>query len=229
MNSNSNRVNLSGKSKKRTELYSGLVEVDRDKDKPSSSSRAGSSGASGSAVSSEAARAAAYQALLAQQQAAAQSSYQRSLAALNATYAQRARQMQAGYQDTLAQLQRQYESGAGQLNAKTENALQQAYLNYMLGLRDLPQQLAALGINGGGSQSQLAGLKNSYGNTRGQLERERVDGLSALLNTLNEGKSSALADYRNALAEDEARRMAYQLELEQNLASELAKIFSAAL
>ena len=118
MNSNSNQVNLSGKSKKRTGLYSGLVEVDIDKDKPSRSSRAGSSSASGSAVSSEAARAAAYQALLAQQQAAAQSSYQRSLAALNATYAQRAQQMQAGYQDTLAQLQRQYESGASQLNAQ---------------------------------------------------------------------------------------------------------------
>ena len=221
MNSNSNRVNLSGKSKKRTELYSGLVEVDRDKDKPSSSSRAG---AFGSAVSSEAARAAAYQALLAQQQAAAQSSYQRSLAALNATYAQRARQMQAGYQDTLARLQRQYESGASQLNAKTENALQQAYLNYMLGLRDLPQQLASLGVTGGSSESRLAGLRNGYGNTRLELERERGDSLADLLAVLSEGRSDALSDYRQTMAEDEARRLAYQMELEQNLAAALASL-----
>ena len=181
------------------------------------------------AAARAAARAAAYQSLLAAQRQAAQDSYQRSLAALNATYTQRAAQRQAGYQDTLKLLQQQYDAGAAQLDAQTGSALQQAYLSYMLSLRDLPQQLAALGINGGGSESRLAGLKNSYGASRSQLEAERLSGLAALLSTLNEGKADALADYRSALAEDEARRMAYQLELEQNLASELAKIFSAAL
>lgn len=181
------------------------------------------------AAAAAAARAAAYQSLLAAQQQAAQGSYDRSLAALNATYAQRAQQMEAGYQDTLGRLQRQYDAGAAQLNAQTGGALQQAYLSYMLSLRDLPQQLAALGINGGGSESRLAGLKNGYGASRSQLETERLSGLAALLNTLNEGKADALADYRAALAEDEARRLAYQLELEQTLASELARIFSAAM
>ena len=189
--------------------------------KPSSSSGSSSRGPSSSGASSAAA---AQQAALAAARAAAQQSYQNQLAALEKAYADRAALWQQNYQNTIAKLEGDYKAGASAVDANTDRALQQAYVAYMLALRDLPQQLASLGVTGGSSESRLAGLRNGYGNTRLELERERGDSLADLLAVLSEGKSDALSDYRQTMAEDEARRLAYQMELEQNLAAALASL-----
>ena len=180
---------------------------------------------------------AAYQSLLDQQraraeeaarqkQAAAQAAYDKNMGYLTDAYARRGELLQGNYNDTLAQLQEQYDYGARGVNENADRAQQQAYLNYMLSKRDLPQQLAALGINGGASESRLAGLYNSYGNARNAVDTGRNGDLASLLNTLNQNKSSALQAYNSALSDDDARRLAYQMELEQNLANGTAQILS---
>ena len=182
----------------------------------------------GSSGSSAAARQAA--ALAAQQAAqqaardAAQNSYNNQMAALEKTYADRAALWQQNYQDALGRLEGDYQAGAAALDANTGRALQQAYVAYMLALRDLPAQLAALGVTGGSSESRLAGLRNDYGNARIELERQRSSDLAELLATLNAGRSEALGDYQQLMAEDASRRLAYQMELEQALAKALASL-----
>ncbi|MBC5582545.1 hypothetical protein H8S23_13615 [Anaerofilum sp. BX8] len=145
---------------------------------------------------------------------------------LTDAYARRGELLQGNYNDTLTQLQGQYDYGAQGVNENADRAQQQAYLNYMLSKRDLPQQLAALGINGGASESRLAGLYNSYGNARNAVDTGRNSDLASLLNTLNQNKSSALQAYNSALSDDDARKLAYQMELEQNLANGTAQILS---
>lgn len=196
----------------------------------SSSSGGSSSGSGGSSAS-------AYQTLLVQQQAraeqlaaqkqaAAQAAYDKNMAALNNAYAQRGDLLKQNYEDTLAQLQGQYDYGAGQVNQNADRAQQQAYINYMMSKRDLPQQLAALGLTGGASESRLAGLYNNYGNARNEVDTGRNNDLASLLQTLNQNKSAALQNYNTAISDDEARKLAYQMELEQNLANQTADILT---
>lgn len=162
--------------------------------------------------------------LAAQRQAAAQAAYDKNMAALNSAYAQRGDLLKKNYDDTLAQLQGQYDYGAQQVNDNADRAQQQAYINYMMSKRDLPQSLAALGLTGGASESRLAGLYNNYGNARNAVDTERNGSLASLLQTLNQNKSDALQNYNTALSDDEARKLAYQMELEQNLANQTADI-----
>lgn len=162
--------------------------------------------------------------LAAQRQAAAQAAYDKNMAALNNAYAQRGDLLKKNYDDTLAQLQGQYDYGAQQVNQNADRAQQQAYINYMMSKRDLPQQLSAMGLTGGASESRLAGLYNSYGNARNEVDTGRNSDLASLLQTLNQNKSTALQNYNSALSDDEARKLAYQMELEQNLANQTADI-----
>lgn len=180
---------------------------------------------------------AAYQSLLEQQRArqedaarlkqqAAQAAYDKNMGYLTDAYAKRGELLKGNYDDTLAQLQGQYDYGAQGVNQNADRAQQQAYINYMMSKRDLPQQLSALGINGGASESRLAGLYNSYGNARNEVDTGRNSDLAMLLNTLNQNKSSALQNYNSAMSDDDARKLAYQMELEQNLSNGTAQILT---
>ena len=180
---------------------------------------------------------AAYQSLLEQQRArqeeaarlkqqAAQAAYDKNMGYLTDAYAKRGELLKGNYDDTLTQLQGQYDYGAQGVNQNADRAQQQAYINYMMSKRDLPQQLSALGINGGASESRLAGLYNSYGNARNEVDTGRNSDLAMLLNTLNQNKSSALQNYNSALSDDDARKLAYQMELEQNLSNGTAQILT---
>ena len=81
--------------------------------------------------------------------AAAQQAYERSMAALNAAYNGQIEALKNNYNSTLGQLRSDYEHGAAGVNFNADNALQQAYINQMMTLKSLPQQLAAQGIGGG--------------------------------------------------------------------------------
>lgn len=91
----------------------------------------------------------------------------------------------------------------------------------MLTLRDMPQLLAAQGVNGGAAESTLAGMKNTYGTSRNEIDSGRNDSLSNLLTQLNANKASALQAYNDSLSSLESSRMAYQMQLEQALANQI--------
>ncbi len=99
------------------------------------------------------------------------------------------------YRAAAAAQRQNYEYAQGQLDSTTDRALQEAYVNKMLTLRDLSQQMAGQGLSGGASETSLAGLYNNYGNARNELETERQQQMAALLNA-----------YQNNMAKLEAER-----------------------
>ena len=173
------------------------------------------------------------QAIYAQQQAAAeaaerqkreaaQKAYDRNMAALNTAYNNQLATLKGNYDSTLTQLQGNYDQGAAGVNRNADSAQQQAYINYMMGKRDLPQQMAAQGLSGGAAESTLAGMYNSYGNSRNAIDTDRNQSLADLLHDLNNSKESALQAYNGQVSDAEAARLAYQMQLEQNLAAAIA-------
>lgn len=87
------------------------------------------------------------------------------------------------YRVAEAQQKNDYEYAAGRLNTDTDRALQEAYINKMLSLLHLPQDMTAQGLGGGASETTLGSLYNNYGNARAKLESERQRQLAGLLNT----------------------------------------------
>lgn len=173
------------------------------------------------------------QSLLAQQQAAAaaaeqarraaaQQAYERSMAALNAAYNGQVQALASNYDSTLGQLQSDYQMGAAGVNQNADTALQQAYINKMLTLKSLPQQLAAQGIGGGAAETTLAGVNNAYGNSRAEIDAARGQSLGDLLAQWNAGKTQALQAYNGQLSDAQAARLAYEMQLEQNLSNAIA-------
>lgn len=115
-----------------------------------------------------------------------------------------------------ANQQQIYNTNVDKLNRTAEEANQQAYINYMMSKRDLPQQLSAVGLSGGAAESSYAGLYNSYGNSRAQTEKSRLEGMAELQQTLQNnlaaieqqrlsGELSSLSDYYTNLASLQAQ------------------------
>ena len=204
--------------------------------KSSGKSSSGSSKSSKSSGSSGADAAGAYQAMIdalnavyAQQQAAAaeaerqkreaaQQAYNRGLAALENAYGTVSQSAKSSYDATIGALQAGYDASAQKIGAETGDSLQQAYINYMMSKRDLAQQLAAQGLSGGASESAAASMYNTYGNNRNAIVRDRAQSLADLLLRLDTNKSSALEAYNSRMAELEAQRMQYRMQLENDLA-----------
>ena len=169
----------------------------------SSASKGGSGGASYDLswlqslyAQQQAAAAAAEQA----KRAAAQQAYERSMAALNAAYNGQIQALKNNYNSTLGQLQSDYENGAAGVNFNADNALQQAYINQMMTLKSLPQQLSAQGIGGGAAETTLAGVYNNYGNSRNEIDVARGQSLGDLLAQLNAGRTQAQQAYNSQLS-----------------------------
>lgn len=153
---------------------------------------------------------------------AAQQAYERSMAALNAAYNGQIEALKNNYNATLGQLQSDYDMGAAGVNRNADSALQQAYINQMMTLKSLPQQLAAQGIGGGAAESTLAGVYNNYGNSRNEIDVARGESLGELMAQLNAGRNQAQQAYNNQLSDAQAARLAYEMQLEQNLANAVA-------
>ena len=99
------------------------------------------------------------------------------------------------YNEGVAAQKRNLEYSTEQVDNATNRALQEAYINRMMTQRNLPQTMSAQGLTGGAAESTIAGLYNNYGNARNELERERVEQISALQQA-----------YNNNLAQLEAQR-----------------------
>lgn len=133
---------------------------------------------------------------------------------------------ETAYQTGVGQVSSAYGAGKESLQQQSEKDLQQAYIRRMQEERALPQQLQALGISGGGTESALAGLRATYGTNRaavqeaamgelGRLERERASQLAELENI--RAQNLAAADIEQAQLIGQARS-----DLAQKLASQYA-------
>lgn len=171
------------------------------------------SGSSGSAASAATAAPAAtnsgmsawqqaQQAILAAQNAAAEQ--------LRAAQEAQRRAREEAYQKAAAQQKANYDFSVGQVNDATGKALQKAYINRMLQDKNLQQSLSAQGLNGGASETTIAGMYNNYNNARNDLETERQRQTANLLNTYQNniaqleqqrasGEAADLSQYQTAL------------------------------
>lgn len=160
--------------------------------------------------------------LRAQQEAqkqAAQNAYNNNMSALEAAYTKRL----AGLDDNLATtnnaLASSYGNSRDSLNANSEKALQEAYVNRMMNERNLRQQMNAQGLNGGASESALASLYNTYGNSRNNINNATMDSLRSLEETYNNNIANARQNYNNAMSSAADSNMAYRMQLENDLAN----------
>ena len=112
-------------------------------------------------------------------------------------------------QQELAERQRRaaMESTINANNKAADKSLREAYVANMLSKKNLPQQLKALGVSGGASETTLADLNNTYMNNRFGIEENR--------NTAN---SQAMQAYNNGVAGDYSEFLAKQYALQGNLA-----------
>ena len=118
----------------------------------------------------------------------------------------------AAYRAGAEQQKKNLEYSTGQVNAAADKSLQEAYINKMMTLKNLPQTLSAQGLTGGVAESTTAGLYNNYGNSRNEIESERLDQIGALQQAYNNnmaqleaqrasGAAASLSEYAPVLAQ----------------------------
>ena len=85
-------------------------------------------------------------------------------------------------------------------NKAADKSLNEAYVAYMLSKRNLAQQLKALGISGGGSETVVTDMSNTYANNRFGIEDGRNTANAAARRDYDSGINSDYIDYLSALA-----------------------------
>lgn len=195
------------------------------------SSTGGSSGSSGSGSSVSSNNADAYNSLLAayrgndysgylnQMNAAAQGAYDRGMSALNSAFDAEMNSLNSNLAQTQETLGNQYGRSRKSIMDDAANSLRQAYINKMKSERNLAQQMAALGLNGGATETTLAGMLNNYGNARNEINTTQNDNLSDLEGNYEDNLAAALQAYNSAVAQAELQKANQQMQLENALAN----------
>lgn len=98
-------------------------------------------------------------------------------------------------------------------NMAADKSLKEAYIANMLAKKNLPQQLKALGISGGASETTLADIENTYMNNRFGIEDGR-----------NDANLKARLAYDDGVAGDYAQYLAKAFDLQGTFADRLASL-----
>ena len=93
-------------------------------------------------------------------------------------------------------------------NLEAEKSLNDAYILNMMQKKNLPQELKALGISGGVSESTLGDIENTYMNNRANIDMER-----------NNANAKARLAYENGVNEDYSDYLARYAKLNESLIS----------
>lgn len=105
------------------------------------------------------------------------------------------------------QRRRAMEATVNANNQAADNSLKEAYIANMLAKRNLPQQLKAVGVSGGASETTLADIQNTYMNNRFGIEANR-----------NDANRQARLAYDNGVLGDYSDYLAKEFELKKGLA-----------
>lgn len=129
-------------------------------------------------------------------------------AAANASIRRQQAMQEAAIQKQVDLLVSQIEANRPKYQQEYENNAQMAYIQNMLAKRDLPQQLAALGITGGLSESSLLGLDAEYGNALTGYKRDFDNQMTGLDQQIAEARmqgeisaAQAAMEYQQMLAD----------------------------
>lgn len=189
-----------------------------------------------------------YQSYLNEMNNLAQSQYDRGMSSLNDIYNQQVNLLGGSYdtqRNTLAEnldraknaLRTTYNQSVRNVSNDAENSLKQAYISNMLAKRNIAQQLSAMGLNGGMTETTLAGLANNYGNQRNSINAAKLNNLSNLEGNFNNSLSdlegnysselaNALQAYNTSLANANSQKLQQILALEDALANNKMNVYS---
>ena len=93
---------------------------------------------------------------------------------LQAAYDKIAALQEQAIQNQLSMTQAQLQAAQQTANSEYDDLAREAYINMRLGQNALPQQLSALGISGGGSESANLKLQTNYQNNLHSSEQQRA-------------------------------------------------------
>ena len=143
-------------------------------------------------------------------------------AILKNAYDQNIAANQTQYDNSVNAMKSAYASGEKSVNEAAKAALREAYISQMQARRTMPQQLSALGVHGGMSETTAASLMNNYADNRNIIEANRM----AELGTLNDTLLQNIYAAGNQLAAQNAaaNQSYYQQLAEQATANELPQI-----
>lgn len=137
--------------------------------------------------------------------------YQANLdAAMNA----RANALKYNLNNSIDQLRNAYDNSSRRIRQDAEESLRQAYVNRMISQKNMRQQMSAMGLGGGATETSLASLFNNYGNARNNIETTKANNLSDLDTAMNSNVANLLNNYTTQLANLENDRMQYQMQMD---------------
>jgi len=160
-----------------------------------------------------------YSDYLAQMRAAAQSAYDRGMNALNNAYNEQLNSLNSNLSETKNTLLDQYNRSKKGIMDDAANSLRQAYINKMLSQKNLAQQMSALGLSGGATESTLANMANNYGNARSAINTTQNNNLYNLEGNYNSNLSQAMQAYNSAVANANLQKAQQAMSLENALAN----------
>lgn len=160
-----------------------------------------------------------YSSYLDEMRAAAQNAYDRGMNALNNAYDAQLNSLNSNLSETKNQLLNQYNLSRKGITDDAENSLRQAYINKMMSQRNLGQQMSALGLNGGATETTLANMANNYGNARNNINTTQNNNLANLEGNYSNNLSQAMQAYNSAVANANLQKAQQAMSLENALAN----------
>lgn len=109
-------------------------------------------------------------------------------------------------EEQLAQQKReaenQYNNRVNNINSGSDKMLREAYISMMQDKRQLPQNLKALGISGGASETTLQNMNANYANNRQETEADRLAAIDEAAADRDALRTAAYNDFYNANIND---------------------------
>lgn len=136
---------------------------------------------------------------------------------LEDSYAQLLNALGLNYSDSEGLLRSQYENSQAELEESRRRQLQEAYISRMMQQKNLADQLDALGLTGGASETLLGSLLNNYANNRASVEEQIRTSLRDLLNNYMTNQSNARQRYNESLINAQQKQLNARQDLLNNL------------
>ena len=92
-------------------------------------------------------------------------------------------------------MREQYESAAEKLRAERDEALRESWVMQQQAEAALPEQMAAAGMNGGASETNIANMKAQYQGERNDIKNVYIDELGELGSEQNAKQAEVQAGY----------------------------------
>ena len=153
--------------------------------------------------------------------------YNRSLGNITQAYNDSYNLLQENNRSANEALLNSYNNSVKGVQDDAAQSLKEAYINRMMQQKNVAQQLSAMGLSGGASESTLAKMSNNYGNARNNINTTLNKNISNLSANRDASLAEILQNFNNSLMGLNQNRVNALNSAEQNRAGALANIEQA--